>query len=569
MCEGDAHKMVSHLDDLGEIWDTLDTCYERPEKCMEEALKPVLEFRKHRAFDSSAVREFYSILRAAIKGARNIGRLDLLINDQTVPKIMGKMPYTDWREWATKRPEWIREDLGTAFERFVERKWEDALNVAAAEPQPWESEGPKKEKTTNSKAVGERAPQGQKGAIKTVGAANVATQQPAWGRRKCQVQEQMGCEGDHLALRCGKLRKLSLTERRKALEASGLCMFCLRHPADVECFDLGGRTKPACVQPGCKGKHELLGGVDASINLVAEEDHGMEEDEDLYVNVARVGQEEDDWQEPDDSWLDLDWGESEEEAGVYCISACMRRDDSGLEDELEYFHDVTPPPEEEETVEDRWWSPEPQGPRSEEDEEDNRYINDLLMGNLEAEGDKPRLVRPQAEVGVALADQDRQALSEGPEEEGGHQEGVADSEPPPHEAHGGHHEVILEVMKNMALGLEMAKSMAIGVEVTKVRATILQRWDWYGPSPRTTSDGLHRPDPRGAARAEPLREAPNCTTATDRAGELNAREGIAFGLQIMGVFTLCGLLAHSGLGRHDRSHSGDFQSLANGGNQGE
>jgi hypothetical protein len=57
--------------------------------------------------------------------------------------------------------------------------------------------------------------------------------------------------------------------------------------------------------------------------------------------------------------LDLDGGESEEEAGVYCISACMRKDDSGLEDELEYFHDVTPPPEGEETVGDRWWSPEP------------------------------------------------------------------------------------------------------------------------------------------------------------------------------------------------------------------
>jgi hypothetical protein len=39
--------------------------------------------------------------------------------------------------------------------------------------------------------------------------------------------------------------------------------------------------------------------VDASLNLVAEEDH-EEEDEDLYVNIAWIGQEEDDWQESDD-----------------------------------------------------------------------------------------------------------------------------------------------------------------------------------------------------------------------------------------------------------------------------
>ncbi len=178
--KGDALKMVSHFDDLGEMWDTVDTCYERqPEKYMEEALRPILEFRKYKVFDSIAVREFYSILRAAIKGARSIGRLDLLVNNQTVPRIMGKMPYTDWREWATKRPEWVREDLGAAFESFVERKWQDALNVAAAEPQPWEQEGPKREKGTSSKAAVEKAQQGHKGVAKTVGTANVVTQQPA------------------------------------------------------------------------------------------------------------------------------------------------------------------------------------------------------------------------------------------------------------------------------------------------------------------------------------------------------------------------------------------------------
>ncbi len=40
--KGDALQMVSHLDDLREMWETLDTCYERPEKCMEEALRPIV-----------------------------------------------------------------------------------------------------------------------------------------------------------------------------------------------------------------------------------------------------------------------------------------------------------------------------------------------------------------------------------------------------------------------------------------------------------------------------------------------------------------------------------------------
>jgi hypothetical protein len=104
------------------MWETLDTCYERPEKYMEEALRPIVDFRRYKVADRAAVREFYSLLRAAIKGAKGIGRIGLLINDQTIPRITSKMLYTDWKEWATKRPDWMQQDVATTFERFVERK---------------------------------------------------------------------------------------------------------------------------------------------------------------------------------------------------------------------------------------------------------------------------------------------------------------------------------------------------------------------------------------------------------------------------------------------------------------
>jgi hypothetical protein len=45
--------------------------------------------------------------------------------------------------------------------------------------------------------------------------------------------------------------------------------------------------------------HDLLGGADASISLVTEE--GGECEDDMHVNVARAGEEDDYWQEPDDS----------------------------------------------------------------------------------------------------------------------------------------------------------------------------------------------------------------------------------------------------------------------------
>jgi hypothetical protein len=165
--------MVSHLDDLQEMWETLNTCYERPEKYMEEALRPIVDFRRYKITDSAAVREFYSLLRVAIKGARGIGRLSLLINNQTIPKIMSRIPYTDWKEWATKRPDWMQQDAATTFERFIEKKWQDALNVAAAEPASWNVG---REKSNPSGGTQDKAAPASRGALKVTGAVNVIEQ---------------------------------------------------------------------------------------------------------------------------------------------------------------------------------------------------------------------------------------------------------------------------------------------------------------------------------------------------------------------------------------------------------
>jgi hypothetical protein len=88
--------LVNDIDDLREAWNTLDTCFDRPDKYISEALDPVVKFRSYKAFDNGAIREFYSLLRAATMGARKAGLLSRLINDQTLPGILAKMPPSDW-----------------------------------------------------------------------------------------------------------------------------------------------------------------------------------------------------------------------------------------------------------------------------------------------------------------------------------------------------------------------------------------------------------------------------------------------------------------------------------------
>ncbi len=130
------------------------------------------------------------------------------------------------------------------------------------------------------------------------GAVNVVEQgefprspSPSWELsfgRKCRARNLIGCNGDHVMLQCEKLMSMRLAERREVLEKSGLCMFCLKHAAELECYGRGVLSKPRCTQPGCDGEHtpgvHKLMGESVGVNLIAEggskgEDEDGEEDE--------------------------------------------------------------------------------------------------------------------------------------------------------------------------------------------------------------------------------------------------------------------------------------------------
>jgi hypothetical protein len=392
--------LVNDIEDLREAWGTLDTCFDRPEKYITEALEPVIKFRGYKAFNSGAVREFYSLLRAAMMGAKKVDLLHRLINNQALPGILAKMPANNWQQWAKERPIWIRGAVDEAFWTFVDQKWRDALNVAAAEPAGWNvgSSG------TGTHGADRRGPaeatKKLSHAAIHVAAMEEKPPQPGGGSKRCTFVDVLGCPGQHAPWRCGAFGSIRAEERARIIEENRLWAFCLLHDRAVACRTRENRSKPACGVPECEGRHaiwlhELLKdiyGKEGQVHLLQGEtgwrtpeetwmeDEREEEEEVMFVNTAR--REEDDWQEPDDSWLELDSGESEEEAGVYCISACLRKDDSGLEDEPKYLHDVMPPPEEEGAEEVRWWSPEPQGLQS-EDEEEKQYLANLLTGGPE------------------------------------------------------------------------------------------------------------------------------------------------------------------------------------------
>jgi hypothetical protein len=212
------------------------------------------------------------------------------------------MPHVDWKELATRKPDWMGQDTATAFEAFIERKWLDALNVAAAEPASWRGDG---ERTTSGARAPDKTASSGKGVLRVTGAVNVVEQKgsprspsPSWELsfgRKCRARNLIGCNGDHVMLQCEKLMSLGLTERKEVLEKSGLCMFCLKHAAELECYGRGGLSKPRCTLSGCDGEHtpgmhKLMGEESAGVNIIAGDgDEEEDEDEGEYEDEGWVG----------------------------------------------------------------------------------------------------------------------------------------------------------------------------------------------------------------------------------------------------------------------------------------
>jgi hypothetical protein len=246
--------LVNDIDDLREAWGTLDTCFDRPEKYISEALEPIVRFRSYKVFDNGAIREFYSLLQAAMMGAKKAGLLHRLVNDQTLPSILAKMPPNDWRQWARERPTWMREAVEEAFWSFMDQKWRDALNIAAAEPAGWGTGGGKATAHESERRGATEAKKLAQAAVHVTEADGKRHRQGD-SSKWCIFAGAMGCSGRHPPWNCRLFGSMQAKEREKIIEDNQLCPFCLLYDRTRACRAKEKQANPACHAPSCRGKH--------------------------------------------------------------------------------------------------------------------------------------------------------------------------------------------------------------------------------------------------------------------------------------------------------------------------
>ncbi len=191
----------------------------------------------------------------------------------------------------------------------------------------------------------------------------------------------IGYNRDHVMVQFDKLLSLGLAERRDVLEKSGLCMFCLRHSAEFECYGRGGLSKPRCTHSGCDGEHtpnlhRLMGEDNAKVSLVAgsEAEEGFEAKNEYEARCEYEHELE--WEYEDGGlWVgtvgavEMEWGKETpaiaDALGLPCSENPPR--ERGTGEQIEERSDFQGEEDRaEEAAEDGWWDLRAESPGPED-----------------------------------------------------------------------------------------------------------------------------------------------------------------------------------------------------------
>jgi hypothetical protein len=71
----------------------------------------------------------------------------MLVTEESLTTNMGRTLAEDWKQWAMHMPNWVQGSVELAFQKFIEQKCRDVLNIAAMEPADLGSSLPELNKT--------------------------------------------------------------------------------------------------------------------------------------------------------------------------------------------------------------------------------------------------------------------------------------------------------------------------------------------------------------------------------------------------------------------------------------
>ena len=259
---------------MGSLWEELDSTFLRPDKFVEDLLRPVLEQRHLKDYQVSDLEDYYNLVLYSLEEAQEMQMEEEFLSLQNIAAISDKLPDNERRRWYSKKSEanlHTRRAVAHAFEEFVRRQHAWARSCAAEESKRKRPEEDKKrhedrdrkreteKKKHEDKKKGKSYPKAavHAGTAAAPGGApapgGAGGQQPV--RRPPKPCVFPGCQEVHPLFRCQKFIDLQPVEKVDLLNNLNRCLLCYNHSVGLECFRHSRSGFPLCGVNGCKEMH--------------------------------------------------------------------------------------------------------------------------------------------------------------------------------------------------------------------------------------------------------------------------------------------------------------------------
>jgi hypothetical protein len=255
---------VRYKSTVAQVWEYLDRAYQRQDVFLHDLMKPIFAHKEIGEKNYRALEEYLDLLIRTFDIAEEAGMLPVVLHMNNLRPMYEKWLHGEQAKWWThaERFDVIQQPL--EFRRYIQGRYRVVATLAshmviASAGKSGENKDDKKKDGGQKQGGGGKPP--QKANISAVTQQSQQQQQPAGHPQRPQQPCRLGaslCKEAHPLDKCEEFKKMSPKQRVVKANDLQLCLICLKHRADRECFTKARPEFEGCSEGGCGMEHHPL-----------------------------------------------------------------------------------------------------------------------------------------------------------------------------------------------------------------------------------------------------------------------------------------------------------------------
>ncbi len=253
---------VRYRSTVAQVWEYLDRAYQRQDVFLHDLMKPVLAHREISDKNYRALEEYLDLLIRTFDIVEEAGMLPVVLHMNNLRPMYEKWLHGEQAKWWTHAELFDLIQQPLEFRRYIMGRYRVVATLAShmvistTNRSSGQKDGDKK-KDAGKQGGGGKPP--QKASVNAI--SQQQQQQPAGRPQRPQQPCRLGasvCKEAHPLEKCDEFKKMSPEQRVVKANELQLCLICLKHRADRECFTKGRAEFKGCSEGQCGMEHHPL-----------------------------------------------------------------------------------------------------------------------------------------------------------------------------------------------------------------------------------------------------------------------------------------------------------------------